>query len=177
VSRLSVTEAERLEDRETAALYGRVGLDPAGFAAYSRLTGQAWEDSAERMVVLRADVQRVLLAVEFAARRCEREIPTLQLPDEEYERLVGDRLAVAYDLARGVTPVGLNPAGFAVPGRRWLDGVSRLVAARHLAAALSIPLGTLLIEDPAVRDDLGGPSGHAPGVVLPGLGRGTAGGM
>ena len=143
------TGIEALEDWSKAADYGRLGLDAAGIASYARLTGETWSSDSKRVVVKRLDLQRVLICLDNVSAQRGREVPRLEISDEEYQQVVTRHLHAAARIARGVTPLGHHDTpglGRWASEDQWAADAPTLLVARRLAAALSVPIGSLLTE-------------------------------
>jgi DNA-binding XRE family transcriptional regulator len=137
------------EMRDMLAFYGRVGLDRRAVAGVTRLAVAVHSSDTDLVAVQRLDLRRLLLWLDQTARTREREIPTLALSDEQYDRVVGRHIRDVRR-ARGLTHADLGEALGVGPTR--VSGIERaqprasLRLVRRIAAALGVPIGSLVTE-------------------------------
>ncbi len=135
--------------RELLAFYEPMGLDRAAVDCVSRVAAEAWSSDGDHIAVRRSDARMVLTWLDRAARERRLEVPTLEVSDEEYDRVVGRHVREAR-LARGLSQAELAAAVGTGPG--WVSGIERgkprpsVRMVRRLAAALGVPVGSLLSE-------------------------------
>ncbi len=156
-----VAGVEDEEPRELLAFYGVLGLDRAAVDCVSRVAAEVCSSDGDYIAVRRLDVRELLTRLDRAAGQRWLEVPRLAISDEEYDRLVGRRVRDAR-VACGLSQAELAATLGTGPG--WVGGVERgrprasVRMVRRLAAALSVPVGALLVEDEWVVGAGGSPA-------------------
>jgi DNA-binding XRE family transcriptional regulator len=141
--------------REALDYYAPVGFDRPAIERLNRLLDPMWASSTGMVVVQQQDLEWLLLWQDQVALARHREIPALRISDAEYDFVVGRHIRAARQ-ARGLSH--LDVAAALGAGQAWVEGIEharprpsvRLV--RRIAAALSVPIGSLVSEWEA-RDD------------------------
>lgn len=144
-----VADVEDEELRDLLAFYEPLGLDRAAVDCIGRVAAEVWSSDGDHVAVRRVDARSLLAWLDRAAAQRRREIPALAICDEEYDRVVGRRIRDAR-VACGLSQLelaetlGIGPA--------WVNGLERaeprasVRMVRRVAAALSVPVGSLLTE-------------------------------